>query len=141
MSSDIILNNGLINALQFEVAQLTKSGIYKISFSTSGYPVFMNTETELVLFRIVQEVLNNILKHADASKIDINLHYTDALLIMEIKDDGKGFSTDKLQPGTGLQNIKKRTGILKGNISISSTINIGTQIKVEIPLYENNKGL
>jgi two-component system, NarL family, sensor kinase len=141
MSSEIILNNGLISALEFEAEQLTKSGIYKISFSATGNPVFMDTNTELVLFRIVQEVMNNIVKHAEASVIDINLHYTDALLTMEIKDNGKGFYTDRNQPGTGLQNIKKRAAILNGNLIINSTINIGTQIKVQIPLHENDKNL
>ncbi len=141
MSSEIILNNGLIRALEFEAAQLTKSGIYKICFSATGSPVFMDNNTELMLFRIVQEVLNNIVKHADASEIDINLHYRDALLIIEIKDNGKGFYTGKTWPGTGLQNIKKRTNILKGNFNINSTIDVGTQIKIEIPFYENNQSI
>ena len=141
MSSEIILHNGLIKALEFEAAQLTKSGIYKICFSATGHPVFMDTNTELMLFRIVQEVLNNIVKHADASDIDINLHYTDALLIIEIKDNGKGFYTGKTWPGTGLQNIKKRTHILKGICNIESNIGVGTQIKIEIPFYANNPSI
>jgi two-component system, NarL family, sensor kinase len=141
MSSEIILNNGLIKALEFEAAQLKKSGIYKISFSATGNPVFMDTDTELVLFRIVQEILNNIVKHADAVIIDINLHYTATLLSVQINDDGKGFNTAETKPGTGLQNIKKRAAMLKGNLTISSTANIGTQIKIEIPLYENKKTL
>ncbi|MBL0200168.1 MAG: hypothetical protein IPP81_08300 [Chitinophagaceae bacterium] len=141
MSSEIILTHGLINALQFEAAQLQKTGIYKISFSATGNPVFMDYNTELMLFRIVQESLNNIVKHAAASEIDINLHYMDALLIIEIKDNGKGFLSLQDWPGTGLKNIKKRTSILKGKLIINSTHDTGTQIKVEIPLYENNKSL
>ncbi|MBK7307278.1 MAG: hypothetical protein IPI88_09685 [Chitinophagaceae bacterium] len=141
MSSEIILTNGLINALQFEAAQLQKTGIYKISFSATGNPVFMDYNTELMLFRIVQEALNNIVKHAAASEIDINLHYMDALLIIEIKDNGKGFLSLQDWPGTGLKNIKKRTSILKGNLIINSTHDTGTQIKVQIPSYENNKSL
>lgn len=141
MSSEIILTHGLINALQFEAAQLQKTGIYKISFSATGNPVFMNYNTELMLFRIVQEVLNNIVKHAAASEIDINLHYIDALLIIEIKDNGKGFLSLQDWPGNGLKNIKKRTSILKGKLIINSAQDTGTQIKVEIPLYENNESL
>ena len=141
MSSEIILNNGLIKALEFEAVQLTKSGMYKICFSATGNPVFMDTNTELMLFRVVQEVLNNIVKHADASEIDINLHYTDALLIIEIEDNGKGFYTGKTWAGTGLQNIKKRTNILKGNFNINSTIDVGTQIKIEIPFYANRPSI
>jgi len=138
MSSEIILNNGLIKALEFETIQLTKTGMYKINFSATGNPVFMDNDTELVLFRIVQEVLNNIVKHAFASTIDINLHYNTVLLSMEIKDNGIGFYPNNAQAGTGLQNIKKRTSLLKGNLAINSRPDIGTLIKIEIPLHENN---
>lgn len=139
MSSEIILNNGLIKALDLEVVQLEKSGKYKINFSATGNTIFMDTNTELVLFRIVQEVLNNIVKHAGASEIDIHLHYNSIFLTMEINDNGRGFDAELPQAGTGLQNIKKRAAILKGNLNISSSTNFGTQIKIEIPLHENNQ--
>ncbi len=141
MSSEIILNNGLIKALEFEAALFAKLNMYTIHFSATGNPVFLNTDTELVLFRIVQESLNNIVKHAGASAIDINLHYNANLLTMEIKDNGKGFYTDNTLPGTGLQNIKKRAAILQGNLDINSIVNTGTQIKIEIPIYEKYKAL
>ena len=139
MSSEIIFNNGLIKALDSEVALLSKSGIYKIGFSVTGNPIFMDADTELVLFRIVQEALNNIVKHSDASQINIHLYYDTFLLTMEINDNGKGFDAEKQQTGTGLQNLKKRAAILKGNLNISSSKNIGTKIKIDIPLYENNQ--
>lgn len=141
MSSEIILTNGLINALEFEAKQLTKSGIYKISFSATGDTIFMDTDTELILFRIVQEALNNIVKHAGATAIDIVLHYTTVLLTLTIKDNGKGFYSTETNSGTGLLNIKKRALMLKGNLNITSTANFGTQIKIEIPLYANNNAL
>jgi signal transduction histidine kinase len=92
---------------------------------------------ELVLFRVVQEVLNNIVKHASATVIDIHLHYTDAYLSIEITDNGKGFNLPGNCKGTGLQNIKKRTALLNGSLHISSKENMGTEIKIKIPLYEN----
>ncbi|GAB2834079.1 sensor histidine kinase [Ferruginibacter profundus] len=141
MSSEIILNNGLIKALEFEASQLKKSGQYNINLSTTGNTVFLNTNTELVLFRIVQESINNIIKHADASAIDIHLHYEAASLILEINDNGKGFKLAEKQAGTGLQNIKKRAVLLKGSANISSIVNEGTQIKIEIPLNENDTSL
>lgn len=139
MSSEIILNNGLIKALEFEEAQLKKSGKYTIDFLVTGDPVFMDTTTELVLFRIAQEALNNIIKHANASAIEIQLHYNTELLTMKIKDDGKGFDTEENPFGTGLLNMKKRARLLKGNLFISSTPDICTQIKIEIPLNETSK--
>lgn len=141
MSSEIYLNNGLIKALEFETAQLEKTGIYIISFSATGHVVFMNTDAGLALFRMVQEVLNNIVKHADATVIDINLHYGSDLLTVHISDDGKGFNTAETLPGTGLQNIKKRADLLNGNVAINSSKKMGTKIKIEIPLYDNNKAL
>ncbi|MEP7239239.1 MAG: ATP-binding protein, partial [Ferruginibacter sp.] len=138
MGSENILSNGLIQALEFEAEQLRKSGIYTVSFSATGNLVFMDGNIDLIVFRIIQEILNNIIKHAAATAIDIHLHYNDILLTIEINDNGKGFFTEEVQPGTGLQNIKKRTTMLKGNLSIKSAIDMGTQIKIEIPLYENN---
>lgn len=138
MSSEILLNNGLIKALEFEEAQLQKSGIYKISLCTSGNTVFMDANTELVLFRIAQEAINNIIKHAQATTINIQLHYNSVLFTMAITDNGRGFNIEETHYGTGLQNIKKRIAILKGRLEINSTPNIATQIKIEIPLHENN---
>ena len=138
MNSEILLSNGLIKALEFEASQLIKSGKYTICFSTTGNPVFLDANTELVLFRIAQEALNNIIKHAGASAIDILLHYDNCLLTMIIKDDGKGFYTGEHFFGTGLPNMKKRAAALKGNLVISSTPDVSTQIKIEIPLYERN---
>ena len=138
MSSEILLNNGLIKALEFEAAQLEKSSIYKITLFTSGNTIFMEANTELVLFRIAQEAINNIIKHAQATAIGIHLHYNTVLLTIQINDNGKGFTIDENVLGTGLQNIKKRSALLKGTCSISSAKNNGTQIKIEIPLYEDN---
>lgn len=141
MSSEILLSNGLIEAVELEINQVTKTGLYEMNFSVTGNPVFLSTETELVLFRIVQEVLNNIIKHANASVIDINLHYGNALLTMQIKDNGQGFCNNEIHSGTGLRNIKKRTDILQGHFGIDSSINVGTHITIEIPLHESSKEL
>jgi two-component system, NarL family, sensor kinase len=141
MSSEILLNNGLIKALEFEEAQLQKSGIFEISLCTSGNTIFMDANTELVLFRIAQEAINNIIKHAQATTINIQLHYNSVLFTMAITDNGRGFNIEETHYGTGLQNIKKRIAILKGRLEISSTPNIATQIKIEIPIHENNTAL
>lgn len=133
MSSEIILNNGLIKALEYETSQLIKTGIYKINLSVSGHTVFLDSDTDLVLFRTVQEVLNNIIKHAAASFIEINLHYENNLLIMQITDNGRGFDTSNTPTGIGLQNIKKRVTLLHGTLSVNSAPGNGTQIKIEIP--------
>lgn len=137
MSSEIILNNGIIKALEHELNQLKRSGLYQITFSTTGNPVYLSNNTELVLFRIVQEVLNNIVKHAAATDINMQLHYSENHLIITIHDNGKGFNVHEKHKGVGVQNIKNRTVILKGDVYINSTGYCGTEIKIKIPLYEN----
>ncbi len=137
MSSEILLNNGLINALEFEAAQLQKSGLFQINISTTGNSIFMDTNKELIIFRIVQELINNIIKHANATSINIELHYNTVLFIMSISDNGKGFVTNQTVYGTGLQNIKKRTLMLNGTLQIDSLQNEGAKFKIQIPMYEN----
>ncbi len=137
LSSEIILNNGLIKALEFETSQLQKSGIYQISFEVTGNPIFMESNTELLIFRIVQEALSNVIKHARASKICINLHYNSAYLSLTIEDNGIGFMNDTNKMGTGLQNMKRRALQLFGKLSVESQFGNGTKIIIEIPFKEH----
>lgn len=135
MSSEIILNNGLIRALEFETEQLHKSGRYVITLSISSNTAFLEANKELVLFRIVQEALNNIVKHAEATTITIKLHYHSNLLNLVIIDNGKGFSNNgDIQNGAGLINMKKRAHTLNGKCIINSKTGGGTAIKIEIPI-------
>ncbi|MBL7701212.1 MAG: hypothetical protein JNM14_03090 [Ferruginibacter sp.] len=137
MSNEALLNHGFVKALKDELIQLEKSGIYKTKLSVTGSSVFMEPGNELILFRMIQEVLNNIVKHAGSSFIKICLHQDNDLFSVHIQDNGKGFNIHETGHGTGLQNIKKRAAMMKGYVTINSS-NAGTEIKIEIPKYENN---
>ena len=138
MSSEIILNNGLVKALEFETDQLRKSGLYDINLSVTGEIIFLRSNKELVLFRIVQEALNNIVKHAFAKSIDIQLHYEVEKLILDIADNGIGFSLKQGgDHGTGLINMRKRAKTIDGNCEIVSSPGEGTHIKIEIPINDS----
>ncbi|MEP7144773.1 MAG: ATP-binding protein [Ferruginibacter sp.] len=136
MSSEIILNNGLVKGVEFEVAQLRKSGIYEIDLAINGNPVFFDSKKELIVFRIIQESLHNIMKHAEASNIHICLHYNATQLCLTIKDNGKGFVRDVKNEGSGLINIRRRTSLLEGDFSISSDKE-GTRLNITIPINQN----
>lgn len=137
MSSEIILNNGLIKALEYECTHFERSGLFKVSLNIYGNMEFLEGEKELVLFRILQEALNNIIKHAIAKSITINLHYDKAHLCLEIIDNGKGFIVEENgKQGLGLTNMQKRATALNGSCTIKSWLGKGTTIKIEIPLYE-----
>jgi two-component system, NarL family, sensor kinase len=144
LSSDIILDNGLVKALEIEVAQLQKLGKYTINFSVKGDYTFLEDQTELVLFRIVQEAINNFLKHAESSTIDITLKFENYRLYLKIQDYGKGFNvSEKLnirnKSGAGLKNIIKRAAMIGGHIQIQSKIDEGTLIKVQVPYNEKDQ--
>ena len=141
MSSEIILNNGFIKALEFEVNQLNKPGLYNIKLAVIGEAVFLDANKELVLFRITQEALNNIVKHAEATEINLVLHFQKEILFLEIMDNGKGFANKDHTGGNGLGNMTKRAKLLKGSCIINSKPGTGTSINIEIPLYENNEGV
>lgn len=143
MSSEIVLNNGLIKALEFEKTQLEKSGLYKMGFAVTGESVFLEADKELVLFRIAQEALNNIVKHAAATVINLELHYDTNLLNFDIIDNGKGFSPGQKnnERSTGLINMRKRANMLNGKCVVISRCGIGTKVKIQIPLYKNNATL
>ena len=138
MSSDVIKNNGFLKALEFEINQLNKPELFNIKLTVVGEPVFMHAEKELILFRIVQESLNNVIKHAHASSIHLNLHYADSHLLLSITDNGKGFSLDNFNKRNGLLNMNKRALMLNGQFDIESSIGTGTVVTIKLPLYENS---
>jgi signal transduction histidine kinase len=136
LNADYIQNNGLILALENQIFQLGKSGKHQMKLKVTGESQFLDADKELILFRIVQEALNNIIKHADAMEISINLHYSKVDLVLKIADNGIGFDMQEKKDGQGLINIKRRTEHLKGDFNIESIRSQGTVITIKIPYYD-----
>ena len=134
LNSDIIINHGLIKALEMEIIKLVRIGIYKVHFEVYGHAVFLNFQKELLLYRIVQEALNNIIKHAEAKEINLQLYYHKDHLDLSIQDDGIGFSEKHIKNKSGLLNMEKRAKMVNGDCTINSTQKIGTAILVKVPL-------
>jgi len=137
LQGDQLVVLGLPEAIRYQMSWLERSGQYRISYSQEGeMPGLNNPNKDLILFRILQEILNNIIKHARASQIDIKLAYPDNSLQLQINDNGVGFDADNLAAdkiGMGLQNIRKRATIVGGEISIRSANGEGTGITILIP--------
>lgn len=94
---------------------------------------------EVAIFRVFQEGLNNIVKHASAQHVELKLVYSYPKIIITITDDGKGFNPeDKFAVGIGLRIMKQRIVELKGSIKFTSEVNRGTTIRAELPVTENN---
>ena len=91
---------------------------------------------KLVIYRIIQEQLNNILKHAEACEVEVSLKNEDGQVELTIKDNGVGFDTTAKRTGIGLKNIRNRAQIYDGNVEIISSPGNGCTMKVK---FKKNK--
>lgn len=124
-----LLRNGLAPALNdFAIS------VPGASFQSYG-DIRLSKEKELTLYRCAYELVNNAMKHAKASHIDIQLMSTEQEITLTVSDDGKGMKTNaQTLQGAGLQNIRDRIEPYNGTLRIVSNENVGTEINVTIPL-------
>jgi two-component system NarL family sensor kinase len=137
LQGDQVLTMGLTQAIIYEMKWIEKTGLIKVTFVKDGILTRdKNAEKDLFIFRILQECLNNVVKHACASTVNISLIYYENTMSLMVKDNGIGFIREKkvpIQSGMGLKNIEKRADMLHGNLSIVSEISHGTTISLTIP--------
>jgi signal transduction histidine kinase len=132
-----LVNRGLGAAIEFELEWLQRSDKFKIHFDQSRLGTFdADSSKQTIVFRLFQEIINNIIQHAQASEIFITLEQINNALKLTIRDNGVGFNVDetlKRQTGMGLHNIKKRAAMINGTASINSEPGTGSIIVVTIP--------
>ena len=143
LDSSQLFSHGVIAVLESEIAVISRSKLVDIDFKVIGETIFLDSEKELIIFRIFQEACNNILKHAKASTITIDLVYEINHVELKISDDGKGFNIEEtnkakeIRKMSGLKNIQQRAEIIGAETHIYSTLNIGTTIHIKIPLNQS----
>ncbi len=135
LNADLIAQQGLLTAIEEEIQRIRHTDLFKIDLEITGTPVYMDNEKELIIFRIVQEAFNNIIKHAKASYTKLVLHYNDVKLVVTIIDNGKGFSTEQINghQQAGLKNMQTRVKMLNGDMHINSRPDNGTVLIFNIP--------
>lgn len=110
-----------------------------ISFSTIGKEIRLPGNYEVALFRLIQESVQNALKHAEAKSILVKIEMRRDQVIVIIKDDGKGFDkTVKKQESFGLIGMRERVELLEGELSIDSKIGLGTLVMINVPVKKPN---
>lgn len=134
---------GLTRTLVQYCEDYHKKNNLRIDFFSAGMDdLQVDYETEINLFRVVQEALNNINQHAGANTVTVRLVASFPSIILRIEDNGKGFSVDRsfaraaAEKRMGLRNIKERVSLLDGELRIQSSPGNGTKIVVEIPAQE-----
>jgi PAS domain S-box-containing protein len=124
---------GLAAALTSMCEELQQRSHVTITLFTPRVPYYLSEEVQLTVYRVVQESLNNIEKHARASHVSITLAVSDSLLELTITDDGMGFERSRSNGGLGLVGIQERVALLEGVCDITSNPGRGSNITVRIP--------
>ena len=134
LTDDDIKNKSLEQLLLFECEKV--KSLVKCDFKTEGIsPVKASYDSKNVLVRITQEFIQNSLKHAECSAIEIKLCQKNSKIQLYLIDNGKGFDLNNQEvTGIGLKNMKKRTEIINGKLELNSDSG-GTKLKIEIPLF------
>jgi signal transduction histidine kinase len=126
---------GLVDSVNELIDSLVRVRSLNIEFEHSGFNENHIPENQkLALFRIVQEQLNNIVKHAGAQNVWIKLSQKESEFILQVKDDGKGFNSTQSRKGIGILNIKNRAELFNGEAEIVSEPGNGCLLTVSIPL-------
>jgi len=138
LNTENIKSIGLVKTVQQQIEQIKKLGQFTINFTLSGKICYLDDQKEIILFRIVQESLNNIVRHSKASLIQVQLHYEVEKLVLSIHDNGIGFNVENLHQkenchSVGLKNIIKRSSLLNATHKITSTPGKGTTIIIITP--------
>jgi signal transduction histidine kinase len=122
-------------ALEEFIPSVNKSNGLEIKFAHSKIPD-LSLEKSINLYRILQEIIHNTIKHANASDLRIELKIEKNIIVLLTQDNGKGFDynrTSKDQKGLGLRNLLSRTEVIGGSMYIESQPNKGTKYTFEIP--------
>lgn len=137
MAAQVLLNEGLVAAIQDFVSKIDARQL-EINVEAAGFDERLDLNAETVLYRVIQEAVNNVIKHAQATHLDIQLtRDADGLSVM-IEDNGQGFALNPAQKptGLGLKNMQSRIAYLKGTVDFDSAPGKGTVISIWAPLPE-----
>ena len=136
MMPETLLKFGLLQAVEDYCESINDSNLIHITFKNFGLDKRIESSTEVILYRIIQELVNNAIKHSKAQHLFIQLIKNDSQLTLTVEDNGIGFDIKEIQQlkGFGINSIQSRVDYLNGNLEIDTSKNIGTTFNITIPL-------
>lgn len=139
LSTDKINKLGLLRALKLEEEKIQKIGLFEVKLIHPESMPIIDGEKEIIIYRMVQEILNNTIKHSQAKKIAILANYNKNNFELSISDDGVGFEVEKLmadsnEMGNGLINLKSRAKVINADFNVQSTPGKGTTSTISLPV-------
>lgn len=132
-----LIQKGVLTALHELISSFDKNKTLTIKFSCPGQRLPLNDQQAIHTYRIIQEIIHNTIKHANASELLINIERQNATLIISTRDDGAGFDFIEKRRhghGLGLSSLENRIMLLEGEFVVTSKYGQGTSYKIEVPL-------
>ncbi len=138
---EMLLKGGITEAVRNFCERIPKTSSLELQVLTYGSPIRLNSSLELSIYRIIQELINNIIRHSEASLGIIQMGWQHEKLTITIEDNGIGFNLEQIKEwgGIGLKNILDRVEVLNGQIDIESKEFSGTTIDIEFTFDEMKK--
>jgi signal transduction histidine kinase len=133
LSPSILEEFGYVVAIEGLANKINLTGLIHFSLNVFGFKQRLQKDYELSLYRITQELINNVLKHAGANNIYLHVGLRDEKITIMIEDDGKGFDLSAHKEGYGIKNMETRAKLLSGKMLVESTPGKGTNVLIEIP--------
>ena len=142
MMPEVLIKLGLVQAIQDLCSNISAGKIIQVQLQAYGMDKRLATSTEIMLYRIIQELLNNIMKHAHATEAILQFNNDGHRLMVTVEDNGRGFDMFEKneEKHAGLDTIRSRVHYLNGNISIESHKETGTTVMMEFLLNDNIAG-
>jgi signal transduction histidine kinase len=133
LSTDRVQDVSLPDMTRHELDRINRAGLLEGRFKQQGEQHVIDEQKQLILFRIIQESLQNIIKHAGAHTTEIQFEYRQEGITVTIQDDGNGFDAAAVSKGLGLKNIMNRARLVGGEASIDSCPGKGTTVIIHSP--------
>lgn len=140
LNTNNVLHEGLANTIKFELKRIEKASTIQTNFKEQVEQSKLDSNQEIIIFRIFQELIQNILKHAQAKNINVLLEEQEDFFKIEVQDDGIGFDFEEklknkgFDSGAGLANMVYRASLLKGNFKVSKSDGGGSTSVLLLPL-------
>ncbi len=133
LNGSFILDLGLVKAVEREANLITQGGTITCTIDEINDHFSLGNQKEIILFRCIQELLSNAVRHSGCSEIRISFHSSENSQILMVTDNGKGIDLNPQNRGIGLESLSQRVKILGGQLSLNATPGGGTEVEITIP--------
>lgn len=135
LNNEALANMGLVKAIQNEVNRLKKMKFQLVDLKVEGeVSPLVDKKHEIILFRILQEFFSNAVKYSEAKELHVTITSSGNNLLIQARDNGKGFDMATVEKGSGLMNMKSRANLIGAQLQLESQLGKGTNLTVNYPL-------